>query len=858
MNFKSQRSEIEYLRQRVAELEKANANQQAQSKLIENEKNLSAFFNTIDHLLFVLDGSGNILLANNSVMRKLGYTTEELTGQSVLMVHPPERRDEAGRIVAEMLAGIADYCPVPLITKDGRQIPVETRVMAGKWSGQDVIFGVTKDLSDIKASEEKFSKAFHASPALMAISEIESGRYLDINEAFLQTMGYARNEVIGRTSLELNLFADPGQRTLLLDRMQRDSHVRNAEIVVRAKSGEIRHGLFSVEFIQLQNKKLLLTVMNDITERRTAEEALRQSKAQLELFFAQSLDGFFFMMLDEPITWNDTADKEAALDYVFAHQRITKINDAILTQYNTTREQFIGLTPKDLFAHDLAQGRRIWRNFFDTGHLHIDTDERKFDGTQMWVEGDYVCMYDLEGRIAGHFGIQRDVTTRKQADEALRAAEEKYRILFEKAPIGIFQSTPGGKFIKVNQTQANIYGYSSPEEMVEQVQDIKQQLYADPSAREIFKLHMAEEGVVNGWVDKSLRKDGSSIWVSRTVRAVKGERDEIQYYEGFTQDITNRKEAEGALLEAEARWQFALSGSGDGVWDWNIQTGHVFYSKQWKAMLGYAEDEIGNASDEWEKLVHPDDLEHANNELNRHLEGQTPVYICEYRIRCKTGEYKWVLDRGKMMEWTSDGKPLRAIGTHTDITAHKQAEEQLRIQLKEIEQLQDELREQAVHDPLTGLHNRRHLNEMLAREISRAEREKHSISVIVSDIDHFKKINDTCGHPVGDSFLVEIAGLLKKHARRSDIVCRYGGEEFLLILYGATAKSAYKRAEEIRQKCAHIRILHEEKEMQVTMSMGVATYPLHSKNTDELLVKADKALYRSKRTGRNKVTVWEE
>lgn len=99
----------------------------------------------------------------------------------------------------------------------------------------------------------------------------------------------------------------------------------------------------------------------------------------------------------------------------------------------------------------------------------------------MWVEGDYVCMYDLEGRIAGHFGIQRDVTTRKQADEALRAAEEKYRILFEKAPIGIFQSTPGGKFIKVNQTQANIYGYSSPEEMVEQVQDIKQQLYADPS-----------------------------------------------------------------------------------------------------------------------------------------------------------------------------------------------------------------------------------------------------------------------------------------------------------------------------------------------------------------------------------------
>ena len=859
MDLKSQQLEIERLRKRVAELEEANANsQQAQNELIANERNLSAFFNTIDHLLFVLDGNGNILLTNDTVTRKLGYATEELAGQSVLMVHPPERREEAGRIVGEMLAGKADYCPVPLITKDGRQIPVETRVMAGKWSGQDVIFGVTKDLSDIKASEEKFSKAFQASPALMAISEVEIGRYLDVNESFLQTLGYTRDEIIGRTSLELNLFANPGQRALILDRMKHDGYVRNAEIIVHAKSGEIRHGLFSVEFIQLQDKKLLLTVMNDITDLRLAEEALHQSRAQLEAFFAQSLDGFFFMMLDEPVQWDDTTDKEAALDYIFAHQRVTRINEAMLAQYNTTREQFIGRTPNDLFAHDIKQGRQIWRKFFDEGHLHIDTDERKFDGTPMWMEGDYVCMRDAAGRIAGHFGIQRDVTTRKQAEEALREAEEKYRMLFEKAPIGIFQSTPEGKFIKVNQTQADIYGYSSPEEMAEQVHDIKQQLYADPAARETFKLRMAEKGVINGWVDKSLRKDGSVIWISRTVRTVKGDQGEILYYEGFTQDITNRKQAEEALREAEARWQFALSGSGDGVWDWNIQTGHVFYSKQWKAMLGYAEDEIGDTSDEWEKHVHPNDLAYANDELNKHIEGQTPVYTCEYRIRCKNGEYKWILDRGKVMECTDDGKPLRVIGTHTDITARKQTEEQLRAHLQEIEQLQDELREQAVHDPLTGLHNRRHLSEMLAREISRAEREKQSISVIVSDIDHFKKINDTCGHPVGDSFLVKIAGLLRKHARRSDIVCRYGGEEFLLILSGATAKSALKRAEEIRQKCADIRILHEKKEVQVTMSMGVATYPIHGKSTEELLVKADKALYRSKRSGRNKVTVWEE
>src|SRR5688572_919038 len=102
---------------------------------------------------------------------------------------------------------------------------------------------------------------------------------------------------------------------------------------------------------------------------------------RLELFFSQSLDGFFFMMLDEPIRWDDTVDKEAALDYVFAHQRITKVNEAMLAQYGASREQFLGQTPADLYRHDIAYGRRVWREFFDRGRLHVETDERRYDGT---------------------------------------------------------------------------------------------------------------------------------------------------------------------------------------------------------------------------------------------------------------------------------------------------------------------------------------------------------------------------------------------------------------------------------------------------------------------------------------------
>lgn len=159
--------------------------------------------------------------------------------------------------------------------------------------------------------------------------------------------------------------------------------------------------------------------------------ALRQDADLLELFFAQSLDGFFFMMLDEPVRWDDTVNKEEVLDYVFAHQRMTKVNEAMLAQYGAAEAQFLGLTPNDFYAHDLPYGRRIWRAFFDAGHLHLETDERRLDGTPIWIEGDYLCFYDQDGRITGHFGIQRDITARKRAEEALRQANRRLKTLQE-------------------------------------------------------------------------------------------------------------------------------------------------------------------------------------------------------------------------------------------------------------------------------------------------------------------------------------------------------------------------------------------------------------------------------------------
>jgi len=150
-----------------------------------------------------------------------------------------------------------------------------------------------------------------------------------------------------------------------------------------------------------------------------------------------------------------------------------------------------------------------------------------------------------------------------------------------------------------------------------------------------------------------------------------------------------RKRAEEALRESEERWKFALEGAGDGLWDWDAVTNQVFFSKQWKAMLGLAEEDIDDTLVEWERRVHPEDKDAVYADIERHFRRETEVYQSEHRVFCKDGSYKWILDRGKVIEWTEDGKPRRVIGTHTDITRHKQAEKEVIETLQQLHETRD-------------------------------------------------------------------------------------------------------------------------------------------------------------------------
>jgi diguanylate cyclase (GGDEF)-like protein/PAS domain S-box-containing protein len=200
-----------------------------------------------------------------------------------------------------------------------------------------------------------------------------------------------------------------------------------------------------------------------------------------------------------------------------------------------------------------------------------------------------------------------------------------------------------------------------------------------------------------------------------------------------------------------------------------------------------------------------------------------------------------------------------------DITERKQVEKRLRYvndrlqgQLIEIGLLQSKLREQAIRDPLTNVFNRRYLEETLERELSRAARENYPVCIIMIDLDHFKRVNDTYGHEAGDLVLKAIAEALTEQCRRGDFACRYGGEEFVIVMPNITLETAYARAENLRQALTLLSVPYEYYNLSVTISMGIACYPENGQTRESILRAADQAMYAAKEAGRDHILSYDQ
>ena len=288
-------------------------------------------------------------------------------------------------------------------------------------------------------------------------------------------------------------------------------------------------------------------VMRNITEEIHSETKRLRKEEELDLFFEHSINGFLFMMLDEPIEWNDTVDKEKVLDYVFDHQHLTKVNQAYLDQYGYTFDEVIGETPAQSFAHDLAHGRETWRRMFDQGQLQVMTLELKKDGSRMWVKGNYVCLYDDQGRIIGHFGTQNDVTIEQNAQYLLKSNEELFRAIFEQAEIGISYGPIDEKYGRMNRKYSEIVGYT-PEELNHLT--FAQITHPEDLALDYENMRkMLAKEVDSYSMDKRfVRKDGSIVWTHLTASMIYHELEKKSFILAILQDISDKKRAEEEML----------------------------------------------------------------------------------------------------------------------------------------------------------------------------------------------------------------------------------------------------------------------------------------------------------------------
>jgi PAS domain S-box-containing protein len=282
-------------------------------------------------------------------------------------------------------------------------------------------------------------------------------------------------------------------------------------------------------------------------------------------------------------------------------------------------------------------------------------------------------------------GLLKDFQTRLatrvqeqcQLAESLRESEERFRRIFEDGPLGMAVLDVNDRFIQANARLCEMVGYTEEELTRLTFMDIT---HPDERVRDIeHSRNLFSANIPRLQIEKRyLTKAGQMLWVNLTATIIRDDRGQPLYKLTMIEDITERKRAEEALWGSEERLELALRGADLGLWDWNVKTGEVAFNKRWAEMLGYSLEEIAPHISSWEELIHPDDLPKVMQILNAHLEGHTPFYEVEHRLCAKSGEWKWILDRGKVIERSPDGTPLRAAGTHLDITDRKEAEQALR------------------------------------------------------------------------------------------------------------------------------------------------------------------------------------
>ncbi|MBI5725961.1 MAG: EAL domain-containing protein [Planctomycetes bacterium] len=577
---------------------------------------------------------------------------------------------------------------------------------------------------------------------------------------------------------------------------------------------------------------------------------------------------------------------EASLDPLITVDRDGKIGDV-----NAAMETMTGLPRQKLLGADLFQcftdpenARSYHQAVFREGSLRDrELELRHANGSMTPVLYNASVYRDETGQIAGIFIAARDITFRKRAEERLRdyaafqsvlavlrgsqpedaegkvwqtmlaAAVRHYE--FNLAWYGRFvdgkvqpEYRAGAQDVRIEDLDVAIDQSFTPDCPLSTAilraqpvshSDLDRDGLPDPwgkfakqqNYRSCLCMPVIVEGRVEGCVMIFSGRPGAfpQERIERLVMLA----DEIGSILG---ERRRRALLQQNLQESQQRLELALTGADLGLWDWNVQTDSLVINQRCASMLGYKIEDIGPSFASWQRLVHPDDAASFRESLQAHLSGQSILFECEYRVQARMGDWRWILDRAKVIERSADGQALRVAGTHLDITDRKGVEQQLEYK--------------ALHDALTGLPNRFVFMDRLRQVVAHKKRRQQcDFAVLFLDLNRFKMINDSLGHAAGDHLLVAIAERLSACLRGNDSIARIGGDEFAILLDDIEhIHDAIRIIDRIQAALAKP-IIYEGHELYGGVAIGVAHGSMGLATVEDMLRHADTAMYRAKAAG---------
>jgi len=487
----------------------------------------------------------------------------------------------------------------------------------------------------------------------------------------------------------------------------------------------------------------------------------------------------------------------------------------------------------------------------------------------------------------------------QKTGKQLQNSEERFRGIFENAVEGIFQASPRGRLTAANPAMAAMMGYGTPQLLMEHMEGLKGQLFNDPSKMDEILEILREQEILTGFQVQLFRRDNHTIWALLNAKIHRNESNEALYIEGFLSDITDQKISEHALKQSHEKLENRV---GERTRELSNRVMELEQRNAQSALLRNMSEmiQVCHTADEIFQVMHQYIMQFfpgSSGQLfifNPDQEYLEPL-MCWGDL---TGDHHplfnkdcWALRRDKpyLMENTRSQLPCTHMEdakvafslcapmvSQGDILGmlhlrfskdpsfgNLQPEPTQNLTIKIAQHitlalvninLRESLELQSFQDALTGLYNRRFLDESMKREFSRMTRHKYSVGLIMVDVDHFKQFNDTHGHECGDVVLQELGRFLRENTREGDICCRYGGEEFAIMLIDTTLSDAIQKAKTI---CNNVRenlvVKYQGTSFQITISLGVAVCPLHGKTLEECLILSDQALYQAKVEGRDRV-----